>query len=221
MRSPDLTGYKFGRLTVIRRSEGYKWECRCVCGNSCVRLGSQLQRFQRLNRRQSCGCWKNELAVERRRAAATHGLTTIGAGIVSNKLYDVWRQMLRRCENPLCKDFPAYGGRGIKICDAWHDGRIFVKWCLDSGYQEGLTLERQNVNGNYEPANCTWIPNKLQAKNLRKNIILEFSGKTLCLSDWSRLLGIHIQTLLGRYRRGWTIERILSEPPVIGKNQFG
>ena len=129
--------------------------------------------------------------------------------------------MLRRCENSTCKDYPAYGERGIKVCKAWHDGAEFIRWCLASGYQQGLTIERENVNGHYEPDNCTWVPNPLQSKNMRKNRFLTHDGKTLCISDWARLKGIHVQTLLGRQRKGWSTHDLLTTRPRLGRNQFG
>jgi hypothetical protein len=149
----------------------------------------------------------------------THGLTRKDYPL--RKLYDVWRQMHQRCYNPACKDYPAYGARGINVCDAWHSPQTFISWCVASGYQEGLTIERQNVNANYAPNNCTWIPNPRQAANTRKNRRISYAGKTMCLSDWSRETGIHIQTLLMRLRQGWEIHEALCIPPRRGRNQYG
>ena len=216
------TNDRFGRLIAKRVStdaalDRVNWVCRCDCGKSVTRPADQLLRFERRGVRQSCGCWKNELAGERRRKAATHGLTTERS--VSRKLYDVWRQMLQRCENPRCKDYPAYGKRGITVCHAWHDPHVFVRWAWSSGYQEGLTIERRNVNGHYRPGNCTWIPNPLQAKNTRKAKLFTYGGYTLCLSDWSRRTGIHVQTLVGRKRAGWSVQDMLTIAPAFGRNQ--
>jgi len=217
-KAPNLVGQRFGRLLVVKRQENNAdgqatWKCKCDCGLSCIRKAGQLRLFAKRGRRQSCGCWRDELAAERRRAAATHGLTTELAGIESHKLYDVWRQMLRRCENKRCKDFPSYGARGIRVCKAWHDPNKFLRWCWASGYEVGLTIERRDVNGNYTPSNCTWTPNPLQSKNMRKNRTFTFNGRTLCISEWSRYLGIHVQTLLRRLRHGWTVEQTLSLRP--------
>jgi hypothetical protein len=225
-KTRNMIGRRFGRLLIVSRAPNNRyrqstWSCVCDCGNMCVRPAGQLRQFEKKARGQSCGCWRNELAADRRRAAATHGLTTEAAGSVSHKLYDVWRQILRRCENPRCKDYPAYGGRGIRLCEAWHDGATFIDWCISSGYQEGLTIERSDVNGHYEPDNCTWIPNPLQSKNMRKNRFLTHSGKTLCLSEWAKLLGFPVTTIVGRHRAGWDTDRILTTPSVIGRNQFG
>jgi hypothetical protein len=216
-RSPDMTGKRFGRLIVVSRHgrDEYGqslWNCLCDCGSKIVRKAGQLRLADKRGRRQSCGCWKDELTAERRRGMTTHGLTTERAGSASNKLYDVWKQMLRRCENAKSKDWRAYGGRGISVCQEWHDGATFIHWCISSGYQEGLTIERRDVNANYDPDNCTWVPNPMQSRNVRKNRYLTYAGKTLCASEWARLTGIHVQTILQRLRKGWVVERILSPP---------
>jgi hypothetical protein len=209
----NMVGRRFGRLTVIRGAGRDKlgqaiWHCQCDCGNKCIRNGGQIRRFEKLGKRQSCGCWRDELAANRRRAAATHGLTT--ENYPYPKLYDVWRQMIYRCENQRCKDYPAYGGRGIAICAEWRNPHEFVRWCIASGYEEGLTIERSDVNGNYEPSNCTWVPNNLQASNVRKNRVFTHNGRTLCVAEWARFLGVHNQTIRGRLRRGWTFAQIVA-----------
>src|ERR1017187_2541747 len=127
-RAPDITGHRFGRLVVVSRRENNadgqsRWECICDCGNACVRPAGQLRLFQKRGVDQSCGCRRDALARERRKAAKTHGLTS--EDFVNRKLYDVWKQMLRRCDNPRCKDYPAYGFRGISICKAWRDPNEF------------------------------------------------------------------------------------------------
>jgi hypothetical protein len=118
--------------------------------------------------------------------------------------------MLRRCENPSCKDYRAYGARGISVCTAWRDPQAFVIWCVSSGYEEGLTIERKDVNGNYEPDNCTWVPNPLQGTNTRRVRLYSFGGYTMCVSEWARHLGVHVQTLLGRLRRGWPHDEVFT-----------
>jgi hypothetical protein len=83
-----------------------------------------------------------------------------------------------------------------------------------------LTIERCNVNGHYRPSNCTWVPNPMQSRNCRDNKVLRFNGHTMCISEWSRHLDIHVQTLLGRLRNGWSTKKTLTTKPVIGRNQF-
>lgn len=221
MKTVDMTGHRYGRLIVLEihgsRKSRAKWLCLCDCGNTVIRDGGQLRESGKIQCTQSCGCFKIERIRKLGKDNLTHG-HTIGP---YRKLYDVWRQMLRRCESPTCKDYPAYGGRGISVCLEWHSLDEFIKWCVNSGWQDGLTIERSDVFDGYHPGNCTWVPNQMQARNTRKVIEVTLGNRTLCLSEWARLTGIHIQTLLGRHRKGWTVERMLTVQPIKGRNQFG
>ena len=137
------------------------------------------------------------------------------------KLYDVWRQMHRRCYSPACKDFPAWGGRGITICQEWHDVRAFCAWAESAGYAAGLTIERVDVNGNYEPGNCRWIPNEKQASNTRRLTFLEAFGETRRIDEWAAITGIKYRTIKMRLALGWDAEAALTVVPVKGRNQAG
>lgn len=154
----------------------------------------------------------------RRGRPPEHGLSSPNS--YSRRLYDVWRQMMRRCYDRRCKDFPAYGRRGISVCKQWRDVRTFVRWAWRSGYDFGLTMERRSFNGHYNPRNCTWVPNPLQGQNTRKARLYTFNGRTLHLSGWARFTGIHVQTLLLRRRNGWSVAAMLTTPPRRGRNQF-
>lgn len=144
----------------------------------------------------------------------THGLSKF-------KLYDVHRQMLKRCYDSNSKDYPGYGGRGISVCKEWNDVHAFFNWAYKSGYKEGLTIERIDVNGNYCPENCTWIENKMQGRNTRRVRFLQYDGKSMSVSDWSRETGINIRTLINRLNLGWSVEKTLSSIPAKGRNQWG
>lgn len=155
----DLTGKRFGKLTVIRRygTDRYKrviWLCRCDCGNETIAAGTPLKN----GHKKSCGCYKYE-------ATFIHGFANKG-----NRLYNIWDKMNYRCVNVNYHRYKDYGGRGIKVCNEWKNSFvIFRDWALSNGYADNLTLDRIDVNGNYEPSNCRWITNAEQQKNKRNS----------------------------------------------------
>lgn len=149
----DLTGQRFGRLVVLEEApknkrEGPSWVCRCDCGNICVAHRKELRRGDT----KSCGCWKKETLKNR---GAKH----------NKKTQKSWRGMMNRCYDSKDKRYPYYGGRGIKVCDKWHNFENFYEDMGDK--PEGLTLERVNTNGDYEPSNCKWATWKEQHQNQR------------------------------------------------------
>lgn len=212
-KAKDLTGIKVGMLTVV----GYagqndygrsSWLCRCDCGNEIVRDGGIITGAYRKGKKSHCGCSPH---------LKRHGLTK-----GNQRLYWVWAAIIQRCENPTNKDYPGYGGRGISICHEWrNDFGSFHSWAISSGYRDGLTIERVDVNGNYEPSNCTWIVNERQAFNTRRSNLLTHNGKTQTISDWAAETGISYKTIRGRiFQYGWSVERALTEQAVKGKNQY-
>ena len=163
----DLMGQRFGRLVVIERAGTSKngqviWRCLCDCGKEADVLSISLRRG--LTR--SCGCLSREKVSERTTARNTiHGAR-------HTKLYNTWRGMRERCENPSHKSYSDYGGRGISVCAEWQDFTAFQKWALASGYKDGLSLDRIDSNGNYEPSNCRWADKKQQSRNRRSNHLI-------------------------------------------------
>lgn len=125
--------------------------------------------------------------------------------------YNSYRSMMDRCyrgEN--AKNYPYYGGRGISVCDEWHDIETFEKWAIQSGYRQGLSLDRKDVNGDYCPENCRWVTAKEQANNRRNTVYLDYNGERKTISQWAELLGIKRSTLSSRICRGWTIKKALA-----------
>jgi len=207
-RIVDLTGRRFGRLVVLYESEERKggrltWHCRCNCGNEVDIIGRNLTS----GHTKSCGCYNRE------RAAEVHTVHGMSRKRKQHPIYWTWRAMLQRCEKPNSKQYKDYGGRGIAVCDEWHDAQVFIGWALASGWQKGLTLDRIDNDGNYEPSNCHWVTRKENNRNKRSNRLITFNGKTQCLADWAEEVGMDFATLWHRlYRFHWSIERALTEP---------
>jgi hypothetical protein len=198
-RTQDLTGLAFGLLTVVefagRDEHGRaRWRSRCRCGGEAV---SEAYNLKSANTA-SCGCVRRQKITA---ASRKHGQK-------GTPLYQRWKGMIQRTTDPKAKKFDAYGGRGIKVCDRW---RSFENFAADMGptFREDLTLERLNVNGDYEPTNCTWATMTDQARNRRNNHVITWQGETMALAAWEEALGLPRRILSGRLRRGWSIERAL------------
>ena len=125
-------------------------------------------------------------------------------GIAATKepWYSTYGSMMSRCYNPKTANYYLYGGRGIKVCDEWHNVEAFAKWAKESGYQKGLTIDRINVDGDYEPSNCRWATKKEQANNRRNTIYVTIDGITKTLTEWAEFSGINRNTINRRYHKG-------------------
>lgn len=205
----DMTGQRFGRLTVIDRAGtanngGVRWRCRCDCGKVVCVKGSSL----RSGSTKSCGCYRKYVL----NSSLKTRIQETCDGHSSSRLYIIWQQMKMRCDNPKNTKYARYGGRGIKVCPAWYDWEIFRSWAVNAGYQDNLTIDRIDVNGNYEPSNCRWVDVFTQANNTTRNVYLTFDGETHTISEWARLTGNSVSTLNSRFRYGWTVKRALTEP---------
>lgn len=195
----------YGWWTLLYRdpTDKRKWVCKCKCGTIKSVWISNLRDGKTL----SCGCYGTKKTRERN---LTHG----GA---KERLYQVWQNMRRRCNDPKNNRYANYGGRGIKVCKEWSDYAVFRKWAQSSGYDENAeygkcTLERINVDGDYEPSNCTWKTIKAQCYNRTSNHTITFNGKTQTLTEWENELGFPSDRLGNRLRKGWSIERAITTP---------
>ena len=191
----DLTGSVFGELTALEK-DGKKWLCLCSCGKKKLVALTHL----RSGATRSCG---HLIGDATRRRCTKHGHKRRGH---STRTYSAWEAMRRRCNNRNQKSWANYGGRGITVCERWESYETFLR---DMGEcQEGMSLERLDVDKSYSPENCCWIPRRRQARNKTNTLRVEYKGQSKCLADWAEDLGILYGTLYNRlYRYGWTVER--------------
>ena len=203
----DLSGRRFGKLTVLRRTtnRGNKtmWECECDCGSVTVVSGSNLVQ----GNVKSCGClWKETVPSVNKEKRTRHSES-------NTKLHKTWCNMRYRCNNPNCKFYSNYGGRGIKICKEWEIYENFRDWSLANGFEEGLSIDRIDNDGNYEPTNCRWVETKTQINNRRVSHNLTYQGVTHTIAEWSDITGIKWTTIKERLKHGWSIEKVLTTKP--------
>lgn len=228
----DIIGKRFGRLTVIEYSHTENnrtyWKCRCDCGNIVIRRRKELS----AGNTKSCGClnreraaehmrevgkkyWKNGLIEARK--AENHGNYVHGQR--NTRLYTIWIGMKQRCFNPNSRAYKYYGNRGIVVCDEWKDNfQAFYDWAMNNGYADNLSIDRKDVNGNYEPSNCRWATEIEQQNNKSDNHIIEYKGASKTMWQWAGEKGISYYALCSRLKKGWSIEKAL-ETPVRKRNK--
>jgi hypothetical protein len=190
----DLKGRRFGKLVAIQtanktKSGNWKWICQCDCGNMINVNGSKLKS----GHTKSCGCLK-----------------TSQKGLSQTRIYHIWRGMIARCENYLNDNYYWYGLKGISVCDEWYDFQIFHNWALESGYEQGLTIDRIDSNDNYYPENCRWVSQKRQCNNVSSNRFVLFKNKRYTIAEFAEFLGYKYWTVSNRIRLGWAPEKIAS-----------
>lgn len=198
-------GEKYGKLTVIERDKSRRqkcgklvtyWKCQCDCGNILS------VRQDGLKKRKNCGCEnKNIYKIKR--------------------LYTIRRHMLERCYNKNNSQYKNYGARGIKVCDEWLDNNNglnnFSKWALENGYNPNAkfhecTIDRIDVDGDYEPSNCRFVSNYFQARNKRNNIYINHNNQNKILADWAKQYNIAPNVFRYRYLAGWDFNKIINTP---------
>lgn len=201
----NLVGKKFGNLTVVKLIPNNCerncvrtniWLCKCYCGKELEVKGSDLTQ----RRITSCGCDKEEKREH---------LSLIKQ---EKKLYQVYRSMRDRCNNPNHNDYKRYGGRGIKVCEEWNNRYGFIafyEWAIKNGYKDNLSLDRINNDGNYEPDNCRWATKKEQSQNTSTNVYAEYKGQQKVLQEWARVLNLNRNSIYYHYKKGRTIEEIV------------
>ena len=198
----DLIGQKFGDLTVIglgdKADTTYLWDCQCECGKIITTRGDRLKEGMPT----SCGCKPRE------NKSKIHGKHL-------HPMYSTWCGMHSRCYNIKQKTYENYGGRGIRVCERWHDVDNFIN---DMGPKPSPNhkIERIDNDGDYCPENCKWATDQEQANNTRKNRFIEYQGQIKSVSEWSRIVNIDSKTISYRILHGWTPEQTLETKPVYG-----
>lgn len=198
----NYVGRRFGHLVVLRRTDtkvdgSYLREVQCDCGKIFLDRMAHIQN----GKNPSCGCIRKQKLIARN---TSHGLSHL-------REYKLWKDMKGRCYRKNNKRYADYGGRGIQVCQEWRDD--FMAFYRDMGEcPDGLSLDRIDNDGDYCSENCRWATDLEQANNKRNNIILEFEGKALTITQWANELGIKRDTLAARYKIGWSVERMLTTP---------
>lgn len=198
----DISGQRFGRLLALHivdkvtPKRGKHWMCVCDCGARVVVDGSILRAGM-----QSCGCARVEMLRRRNEGLAKHHMH-------GTPTYLSWQAMKARCQRATAADYARYGGRGITVCDRW---QTFDGFLADMGVRPDHTsIDRIDVNGNYEPGNCRWATRSEQCRNKRGNTILELHGEFASMAAWAERTGINYNTLHARIRKGWSHEHALT-----------
>lgn len=203
----NLVGKRYGRLLVTeylglrKRPDGrnYSWvRCICDCGNVIEKKSTSLTS----SHVRSCGCLRREIT---RNKSTYHGYS-------HTKLYGVWQAMKSRCNKQSDPAYHNYGGRGISYTPEWDDYMNFHKWAYENGYKQdsGLTLERNDVNGDYTPENCCWADRKRQSNNKRNNLFFTMDGETHTLAEWCAIYKVPYGRVDVRINKlGWSFEKAL------------
>ena len=199
----DMIGKKYGRLTILNLHHKDKnsrlfYLCRCDCGDEKIINGERIRK----GKTKSCGCYNREITKSR----------SIKHNMRYTKIYNVWRNIKERC----ISNNKDYGGRGIKVCDEWlNNFKAFYEWSIKNGYIEKIengkniiSLDRIDVNGNYEPSNCRWVTNDIQCNNKRNNLFVNYKDTKYTVSQLSKKFNIKYEKLRKAYHKG-TIKKLL------------
>lgn len=195
----DLTGKRFGRLVAVRfdtiKNGVTRWIFHCDCGTEKSIASNNVI----IGTTQSCGCKRKDYFASMTNVKSTHGCCRNGSTI---REYRIWNGLKQRCRNPKAREYKYYGAKGVKVCERWLSFENFIS---DMGIcPDGLSIERINVNGDYEPSNCRWATPKEQANNRRNTPYLSLGDKTLPLMEWVAITGLTEDTIRQRKNKGWT-----------------
>lgn len=212
IKSEDLTGQRFGRLTVVKwlplnerdeKHRYYPYLCKCDCGNTTYAKANDLRTGNKI----SCGCAHDEYSHTGHMTHKTHGASY-------TKLYKVWVTIKGRCLNPNDKNYHHYGGAGKSICEEWLDFETFREWAYSHGYDENAkkgecTIDRIDNSKGYSPDNCRWVDMKVQRRNQDCVTLYEYDGKKMIATDWAYELGVDPKWLYYKLTHGTTIQEIV------------
>ena len=204
--NPEWIGKKFKMLTVIgiehrTTKSGYKqwwWRVRCDCG--CEK--SMLAQYVYSGHNRSCGCFRESGGF----------MTNLHHGETHTRLHYIWSNMNNRCK-PEHSDSHWHGDRGIRVCEEWKKYETFAKWARENGYNDNLSIERVDNDGNYCPENCIWIDRGLQARNRRTTFYVEYEGRRMSLAEACERANVPYKQTFARIRYlGWPVEKAFSIP---------
>lgn len=192
-------GKKYGHLTALSFShinkKGHQmWWFECDCKDHTKK--QIVASFVLTGHTTSCGCRAND------------GHNNYRHGLCRDRIYRIYHHMIERCYKPSCKEYKNYGERGVKVCDEWRESFLaFNKWAIENGYKDNLTIDRIDVNGNYEPSNCRWTTQKIQQNNRRNNHIITIDGVSHTISEWGEITGVGCDNIYARLKLGWDEKR--------------
>lgn len=222
----DLTGRRFGMLLVVKqapkdpslKAREARWECLCDCQNTIIVSRHALTE----QRTTSCGCKRSSMAKQQMEKRWANGdceevgdlrIKFTTHGLSEARTYSIWKHMKQRCYNSKSTNYKDYGARGIKICDEWKNSfESFHEWAIENGYSDDLTIDRINVNGDYEPNNCRWATEKEQQNNKRISRIVEIDGVKKTIAQWSEETGVNWDTIYYRNSVGYKGKDIIAQP---------
>lgn len=196
----DITGERYNKLKVISfydfKNARARWLCQCDCGKQKIVYSSDL----RSHNVKSCGCLLHKK------------ISKIKSDNSTKRLHYIYYNIKQRCYNEKNPAYKYYGGKGITMCNEWlNDINTFCKWAIEKGYSDNLTIERIDVNGNYEPDNCKWITKTQQGYNKNNSVLYTINNQTKCLSEWCKIYDIDYHVVYKRLKRGNPIELALTK----------